>query len=130
MAIENGPSEDVFPIEKWGFSIAMLVYQTGKREVSHPLYAANNHGQYTANNQGQLVTAQIGLDLDCFFSRNHSPCRNTGNTTRHYAEGRISLDGGGDFIHPGFHSRFMEQDPNLPIFFPMKSENCTLRILC
>ena len=22
----------------------------------------------------------------------------------------------------------MEQDPNLPIFFPMKSENCTLRI--
>ena len=26
MAMENGPVEDVFPIEKWGFSIAMLVY--------------------------------------------------------------------------------------------------------
>ena len=26
MAMENGPVEDVFPIENGGFSIAMLVY--------------------------------------------------------------------------------------------------------
>ncbi len=25
--MENGPFEDVFPIEEWGYSIAMLVYQ-------------------------------------------------------------------------------------------------------
>ena len=25
--MENGPFEDVFPIKKWWFSIAMLVYQ-------------------------------------------------------------------------------------------------------
>ena len=24
--MENGPFEDVFPIQKWGFSIAVLVY--------------------------------------------------------------------------------------------------------
>ena len=27
IAMENGPFEDVFPINKWGYSIAMLVYQ-------------------------------------------------------------------------------------------------------
>ena len=27
MAMENGPFEDVFPIENGGYSIAMLVYQ-------------------------------------------------------------------------------------------------------
>ena len=25
--MENGPFEDVFPINKWGYSIAMLVYR-------------------------------------------------------------------------------------------------------
>ena len=27
IAMENGLIEDVFPIENWGYSIAMLVYQ-------------------------------------------------------------------------------------------------------
>jgi len=28
--MENGPFEDVFPVKKWGYSIAMLVYQRVK----------------------------------------------------------------------------------------------------
>ncbi len=41
--MENGPSEDVFPIKKWGYSIGMLVYQR-VRERSPGFLGKNQAG--------------------------------------------------------------------------------------